>query len=378
MSSKFGHYPVSSIQKNMIQQLKYYINPGCPPIRTPVDGSEAFMRPEVGFNPSWFARYCQTDFSEKWHLDAGYRLDQNLKMQRVIRERFPGYPVGGVLEEQAPDLLTGIYGIGIIDLLFDRPLQFFTDRWPVPGGQAMDDRTVKNLTPVEVKNHPLMADIFEQIDKIYRLTGSARGYLNWQGNLNTAFRFRGQAVFTDLAADPGLVRVLLEAISRTYVDGVKMIYEKQRAYGLHHTFATVANCTVNMAGPRIYEDILLEYDRYISTHFSSIAIHNCAWTVTPYLSLYKKVPRVGYIDMGIDSDLAAARENFPAARRNCLYKSIDLKEKSKGEIKEDFDYIAENLAPCDVGMPDIEHDVPDEKIMYAMDLCAELSDKFDG
>ena len=202
----------------MIQQLKYYINPGCPPIRTPADGSEPFMRPEVGFNPSWFSKYCQTDFSEKWHRDVACRLEQNLKMQRAIKQRFPGYPVGGVLEDQPPDLLTGIFGIGIMDMLFDRPLQFFEDKWPVPGGQAMDDQTVKNLSPVDVRNHPFMAQLFEQIDEIHRLTGSVRGYLNWQGNLNTAFRFRGQTVFTDLAADPGLVRGLLDVIARTYID----------------------------------------------------------------------------------------------------------------------------------------------------------------
>ena len=80
--------------------------------------------------------------------------------------------------------------------------------------------------------------------------------------------------------------------------------------------------------------------------------------------------------MGIDSDLKKARETFPYARRNCLYKSIDLKNKSNEEIRNDFVFIAENLAPCDVGMPDIEDDVPDEKIKFAIDLCKEFSDKY--
>jgi hypothetical protein len=78
--------------------------------------------------------------------------------------------------------------------------------------------------------------------------------------------------------------------------------------------------------------------------------------------------------MGIESDLYRARDVFPEARRNCLYKSVDLKNKSAQEIRKDFLNIAENLAPCDVGMPDIEYDVPDEIIMYAMDLCHEFSE----
>ncbi len=35
-----------------------------------------------------------------------------------------------------------------------------------------------------------------------------------------------------------------------------------------------------------------------------------------------------------------------------------------------------NLAPCDVGLPDIEYDVPDDRIMFALDLCEELSEKY--
>ena len=359
-----------------IQQLKYYINPGCPPIRTPVEGNEAFMRPEVGFNPSWFYRHCRTDFSEKWHRDVAYRLEQNLNMQQVIKNKFPGYPIGGVLEDKPPDLLTGIYGIGIMDLFFNRPLQFFNDKWPVPVGEVMDDQSLINLKPPDLQNHPFMAHLLDQIDEIQRLTGSARGYLNWQGNLNTAFRFRGESIFTDLMDNPALIRRLLDAIVETYLHGVKMIYQKQEACGIHHSFATVANCTVNMVGPNIYADVLLPYDQQIAGAFTTIGIHNCAWTVTPYLDLYKKVPRVGYIDMGIESDLVRAREIFPQARRNCLYKSVDLKEKSREEIRKDFETIAQNLAPCDVGMPDIEYDVPEDKIMFAMDLCHELSAKF--
>jgi hypothetical protein len=356
-----------------IQQLKYYINPGCPPIRTLVEGNEPFMRPEVGFNPSWFYRHCQVDFSEKWHRDIAYRLEQNEKMQREIRKRFPGYAVGGVLDNKPPDLLTGIYGIGIVDMLFGRSLQYSADKWPVPVGQKMDAQTVKTLKCPDLTNHPFMAHLLDQIDGIFRLTGSARGYLNWQGNLNTAFRFRGEAIFTDLITDPGLSRMLLDSIAKVYLSGVKMIYEKQRFYGIDHTFATIANCTVNMVGPGVYADILLDYDIQIARQFDVIGIHNCAWTVTPYLEHYRKVPRVGYLDMGIESDLALAKKMFPAARRNCLYKSVDLKNKSRKEIRKDFQFIADNLAPCDVGLPDIEYDVPDDKIMFAMDLCAELS-----
>ncbi len=358
-----------------MEQLKYYINLGCPPIRTPVEGNEPFLRPEVGFNPSWFHASCNADFSEKWHKDIPLRFELYQKMKDEIKKRFPGYNIGRVLEDRPPDLLTGIYGIGIMDSIFNRPLKYFTDKWPVPVGDKMTDEEILNLEIPDVENNPFLDHICEQIDNIYKITGDVNGYLNWQGNLNTGFRFRGDSIFTDLIVNGSLTDQLFEIISDTYIQAINYIYNKQSEYGVNNRFATIANCTVNMVGPDVYAQSLLKYDVKISSRFDSLGIHNCAWMLTPYIDHYKKVPRVSYIDMGIDSDLARAKEVFPDARRNCLYTSVDLKNKSEKEIKNDFEFVARNLAPCDVGLPDVEYDVPDSRIMYVLDLCDELSKK---
>jgi hypothetical protein len=348
---------------------------GAPPIRTPAEGNESFMRPEVGFNPSWFHKFCEIDFSEKWHRDVELRMKTHEKMRREIKKRFPGYNIGEVLNDKPYDLLTGIFGIGIIDSILGRTLKYSESKWPVPIGPNLSDSEIESLKVPDISNNRFFNQILDQIDEIYKLTGSVRGFLNWQGNLNTAFRLRGESIFIDLIESSGVADRLLDIISDTYLQGVKSLYEKQREYGIDYQFATIANCTVNIVGPEIYSSHLLKYDQKISGHFPIIGVHNCAWTVTPYLDLYAQIPNVAYIDMGIDSDLSKARNLFPQARRNCLYKSVDLKNKSKDEIRKDFEFIFHNLAPCDVGMPDIEYDVPDEKIMYAIDLCEEFSSK---
>lgn len=359
-----------------MKQLKYYINLGAPPIRTPAKGDEPFMRSEVGFNPSWFHKYCGIDFSEKWHRDLMYRLKSHEVMRKEIKKRFPQCNIGGVLNDEPYDLLTGIYGIGIMDLIFGRSLYYYEDKWPVPFGPPFTDDDINKLEVPILENNKFFMSIIDEIDNIYKLTGSARGFLNWQGNLNTAFRFCGEKIFIDLIDNQQIIDKLLTMISDTYIKGVKLLYEKQKEYNVEYNFATIANCTVNMVGPELYESCLLKYDQKISEAFSIIGVHNCAWTVTPYLELYSRIPNVAYIDMGIESDLKKAREIFPEARRNCLYKSVDLKNKSKEEIRKDFEDIAQNLAPCDVGMPDIEVDVPDYKIIFAIDLCKELSEKY--
>ena len=101
-----------------IRQLRYYIALGAPPTRTPATGNEPFMRPEVGFNPSWFHEFCGLDFSETWHADPEYRLRSHEKMAREIGCRFPGRAIGEVLDDQPPDLLTGVQGIGCVFWVF--------------------------------------------------------------------------------------------------------------------------------------------------------------------------------------------------------------------------------------------------------------------
>ncbi len=359
----------------MIQLLRYYIALGAPPIRTPADGTEPYMRPEVGFNPSWFYRFCDVDFSEKWHTDTEYRLSCHEKMRKEVRKRFPGYNIGEALSDAPPDLITGIFGIGIVDSLFGRSLSYYPDKWPVPHSVYLSDEEVDELTIPDLLNNRFFMNLLDEVEKVYKLTGSARGFLNWQGNLNTAFRFRGERIFTDLIESPERAKKLLETISDTYLQGVKRFYQKQSELGTVYNFATIANCTVNMVGPATYRDVLLPFDIKIANAFDCIGVHNCAWTVTPYLEPYSEIPNVAYIDMGIESDLGKAKQIFPEARRNCLYKSIDLKNKNYEEIRKDFKYIAQNLAPCDVGMPDIEYDVPEEKIMFATDLCHEFSNR---
>lgn len=357
-----------------INQLRYYIALGAPPTRTPATGDEPFMRPEVGFNPSWFHKFCGIDFLEKWHSDPRVRLEGYEKMATEIKRRFPGYNIGEVLDDKPPDILTGTYGACIVDRIFDRSLLYRPDQWPASNSKTLTDEEADSLSIPDMRNNEFFQEVLSQLDEIYQLTGSVRGYLNWQGVLNTAFRIRGQDIFLDMALAPDRARHIFEVVAETIIQSAKILYAKQREYGLDHQFISIGNCTVNMAGPEKYKEQLLPFDQKIRTEFKNFGIHNCAWTVTPYLDAYATIPDVGYLDMGLDSDMKKASQLFPFARRNLLYTSWDLKEKTNEQLRNDFTRIADELGPCDLGLPDIEIDVPDDRIMFAMDLCAEISE----
>ncbi|HXK58739.1 MAG TPA: hypothetical protein PLP42_02500 [Acidobacteriota bacterium] len=358
------------------KQLIYYIALSAPPTRTPATGEEPFLRPEVGFNPSWFHLHCGVDFSERWHLDPDYRLRCHELMTREIRRRFPGRAIGGAEKDEPPDLLTGLFAGAVVAAIYGQSIMYFPDKWPVAHGDPLSDEQAMALTPADLSRSAFMDGILRQMDRIEQLTGTIRGFLNWQGVLNTAFRLRGHQIFIDLLENPSLAEHVFRCIAETMVKGMRLVYERQRQAGQTYNFASVSNCVVNMISPQLYHDRLLPFDAWIRDQFPVFGIHNCAWRVDPYLDSYREIPEFGYLDMGLESDLGKARKLFPEARRNVLLTSMYLSSRSDEGVRADLERIAAELGPCDLGLPDVEIDVPDARILYILDLCQELSERF--
>jgi hypothetical protein len=201
------------------------------------------------------------------------------------------------------------------------------------------------------------------------------GFINWQGVLNNAQRLRGQQLFLDMLIEPEMTLNLLDCVTTTMIDAAGMLQERQRKSGFDYSFFTVSNCLVNMIQPELYQEFILQFDKRIAAAFDSIGIHNCAWNATPYLNDYASVPKVGYIDMGIDSDLSRSRSLFPDARRALMYTPMDLAGKSIKEIKKELEYVAEKYGPCDIVAADIEAGTPDSKVSDFIKLCEQLSVK---
>ena len=47
-------------------------------------------------------------------------------------------------------------------------------------------------------------------------------------------------------------------------------------------------------------------------------------------------------------------------------------------LSPDFEKIAREYAPCDLGLPNVDLGIPDDRVKFAMDLCAELSETHGG
>jgi len=359
------------------QQLISYIAPGAPATRRPASGLLPFLRPEIGFTPKWYHESLGIDFGKQWHSDPVCRKEAVLLMRKELDSRFPGKKIGEIGEGGASlDLLTGVYGACTVASMFGVPIRYDAEQWPTSEHFVLTDEEMVALNPVDPRTNPFFQSLMEQVDKIVSLEGKAIGFINWQGVLNNAHRLRGQQLFLDMLIDPAMTMNLLECIAETMIDAVKILHEKQLTSGVDYTFFTVSNCLVNMIQPELYQEFILPFDKRISEAFGCFGLHNCAWNASPYLDDYASIRNIGYIDMGIDSDLNKAWKLFPYARRALMYTPMDLACKPLEEIQKDLEYIALNYGPCDIVAADIEVGTPDQKVMDFIRICELISVKY--
>jgi hypothetical protein len=137
-------------------QLRYYIPLAAPPTRIQADGTEPFLRPEVGFTPRWFREYCGLDFGEAWHRNPDLRMSGWEKMCAEIRRRFPGCNIGGCGAGSPPDLFTWTFGGNIVSSLYGQGIQFWPDNWPASTAERqLRDAEADLLEPPDLDQSPM-------------------------------------------------------------------------------------------------------------------------------------------------------------------------------------------------------------------------------
>ena len=361
------------------RQLTSYIAPAAPATRRHARRHEPFLRPEIGFTPNWFRTATGIDFGRKWHSEPAYRREMLPVMHSEIKRRFPGTNIGGIDNPEKPlDLLTGTYGCVSVAAIYGIPILYAEDKWPKCERSYLNDNEIDNLEPPNLERNPFFQNLMTQVDWIASNEGRIEGFINWQGILNNAYRLRGGKIFYDIVDSPQRCHHLFDCICTTMTDAAKLLYKRQLQSGVKVDFFTVSNCLVNMISPERYRDMLRPFDHQIAETFGCIGIHNCAWNTDAYIDDYAAIPCLGYIDMGIDSNLVRASEVFTGARRALMYRPTDLVNKSPEIIEADLEKIASEYAPCDIVVADIEAGTPDERILAFLKLCDKINNRMEN
>ena len=356
-----------------ILQLRNHIPIGSPARREPADGAESRMRVSLGFSPDWYHHRCGVDFTEHWHTDPYYRHDALVKMKTELCKSFPRVPYWNLDRQDDLWTLSGVHHAFVIPAVFGCTLQYAPESWAVIVQRP--SRSLEDFAQLDVKQvlaSPVVENLLWQMDVIEREAGKIHGYLGWQGVLNNAFNLRGQEIFVEMIDQPELAQRFFALITDVMVTLMRLVQARQRQSGFSINQGDVSNCVMNMISPRTYSKFLFQYDEQIAEGFERFGVHTCNWNVTPYLQVLKSLPKLGYLDMGIMSDMKKVREMFPDARRAVMYSPARLQALSSEELQSDMQLIYENLSPCDIVAGDITATMPDSRVNELLDLCRVL------
>jgi len=337
------------------------------------------MRVSLGFTPRWYRQRLGIDFSEAWHLDPGYRYESLLRMKGLLHDEFPGVDYftprlrDGV--EPACATVSGVYGIMVVSSLYGLPIEYRQDNWPdALDGAHLPKEEIRRIiaSPLDLDSCPTSAALFRQIETIAGRWGTVHGYLNYQGILNVALKVRGNDLFMDLYDDPDFSRRLFNHVAATIRDLSRRVQARQRASGFPVDLLSMSNCVMSMVSPVQYEEFILPLDRALSDLYPRFGVHTCNWNIDPYRDSLRRIAKMGYIDTGMSSDLAALKRCFPDARRAVLYSPVALEKGSPAAVERDFRRIAREYAPCDIVLADIESTTPSARVREALEIAKEL------
>ena len=359
-----------------VLKLRNHIPIAGPARREPADGTEPHFRVSLGFEPDWYHRRSEVSFTDQWHRDPEYRYKTLKAMKAELVRAFPGVPYWDLKDSRDLATISGVYGAYPIPHAFGIPLIYGEDRWPaLDPERRLSLKEIETLEAEKVLQSPVVEDIFRQMDIIEQQWGTIHGYLNWQGVLNNAFNLRGQEIFLDMFDKPELVRRFFAVITDVMIGLARQIQEQQRASGFAVDQFSVSNCVMNMISPQAYAEFVRPFDTRIAESFERFGVHTCNWDVTPYIEVLAELPKLGYLDMGMMSDMRRVRETFPDTYRAVLYSPVKLQEGVLAEIRKDMEKIYNDLGPCDLVMADIQASTPDERVQALLDMCADIAKK---
>jgi uroporphyrinogen-III decarboxylase len=302
-------------------------------------------------------------------------------MKQYLRRLFPSIENFQLREEDGIDYdcaaINSIYGALIISAVYGQKIHYFRDNWPLVSSDChYTKEELLSFPPFDPETNPAFRALLKQMDFIAAKWGKISGYLGYhQGVLNNAMRLRGSEIFMDLIEDPDFAKWLLNHIYETTLTLVKLVQQRQRESGFWIDQFSSSNCVVNMISPQMYEEFVLPFDIKYSSEFARYGIHTCNWNASPYLESMRKVKKIGYFDMGMDTDMVRARELFPDARRAVLYSPVKIENYSLDEIKADFEKIRDDLGPCDIVLADIESSAPNEKVQAVVAAADSIAER---
>jgi hypothetical protein len=342
-----------------------------------------FIPLELVFNPNWWHQTAGISFDRSFYLDPEARIDNDVRMRRVLHERF-GQMGLGQADPQPRPIIGSVHVAGgfVIPALLGAEIWFEPDAAPQPMAMGWTPEQVEQFEKPDFRALWPMNELIAQMDKLEAEWGYVVGDLNTDGVLNAAYHLYGQSVYTDFYEAPERVKRLLDQLSELIGDVAGYIHSRTGSYSISvnrmaEHFAPSpflhANCSVQMISPASYTEIQFPSELKLAERLQPFGVHHCGNNLHRIAPEYARLP-ADYFEAGWGSDVAQSLAALPHAFLNLRLNPVRMLQETPADIAADTEKLLGAAAAAGalgrVGLCCINMDygTPDENLfaMYSV------------
>lgn len=354
--------------------------------------SEPYLPVDVVFHPNWWHKNYGLSFDWDFFYDPERRVWQEQRMRQLLYERFGDLGLGQKDAPRRPIVGPILMGSGyIVQEILGCVVQYQEDGnpWVLPRNLS-ETETWALAVPEDIESTPSMRTLLRLMNSLEAEFGYLQGDVPLHSVVNVALDLRGQEYFIDLIEKPALVAHLHTVIARTIYEVGRRVKARTGnvAISINRIIASfdpgiliIPNCSLQMISPRMYGELLLEYDTWLGQQLPPLGFHHCGNNAHLFAPDYARAGAV-YLDVGWGSDVAACRAALPEAWLSLRLNPVKMLTASPEEATADVESLLEahgapwnKVAVCCINM---DYGTPDEAIRAMFQTVARYRGTQDG
>ncbi len=279
---------------------------------------------QASVSKGWLNKNGGYIFDNRYYNDPLYRREQDNKINKYVREKFPRYPIYNmesnllqaryVKENQV--LVGALQPNMILAVLLGAGFSFFEDKDADTAGRPLEFISDKKELPLpeSILEHSLVKDLDRQILTIKKEHPELKvippffwdesGRATIHGIITTSLKLIGDNIMIMMMSDPGLTHAIHQWIADAYTILIRHFSEMA---GLHVSSLHVGECAGTMISADLFEEFVVPYVSRMGEMVGPVRLHSCGFS-DHILEPVSRIKNLKIIDTGSGTSIKKIRE----------------------------------------------------------------------
>jgi hypothetical protein len=279
---------------------------------------------QASVSKGWLHKNGGFNFPDIYYNDPLYRREQDNKIHRFVREKFPNYAIynmeANLLQAKYVKdnhvLVGAIQPNMILAVLLGANFSFFEDKDADAAGRPLESITDRrDLPPVaSILEHSLVKDLEKQILTINKTHPELKvippffwdesGRATIHGIITTSLKLIGDNIMIMMMSDPELSHAVHQWIADAYITLILHFSEMAK---LPVTSLHVGECAGTMISEELYEAFVVPYVSHMGNKIGPVRLHSCGFS-DHLINAISHIRNLKIIDSGSGTSIAKIRD----------------------------------------------------------------------